>query len=188
MTQNSWKRWRVGARSRQARLPRRRQLEVSLSPSRARRCGMPPETPRNRSALRLLRHSRRRAKTVRFARASGSSRFLWFRRRPAWGAALAWVVETNFKQRGSEPKLDVPLWRAAARRHGRRWWAGGRVFSDRHVACTIRSAAPSAATRSLGPAEAFLDARSNNVRMANKRELARIRGFSASVVANLDWS
>ena len=47
----------------------------------------------------------------------------------------------------------------------------------------------SAATQPLGSAEAFLNPCLNNVIMSNKRELARIRGFSASVVAvaDLTW-
>ena len=65
---------------------------------------------------------------------------------------------------------------------------GGRIFSDQHSACTVRSAVLAPALQPLGPAEALLDSRSGTVRLANKRELSRIRGFSASMVANLDWS
>ena len=64
---------------------------------------------------------------------------------------------------------------------------GGRIFSDRHPTCAIRSTVLAAVAQPLGPAEAFLDSRSNGVRMTNARELARIRGFSVSVVRVLNW-
>ena len=61
---------------------------------------------------------------------------------------------------------------------------GGRIFSDQHPTCTVRSAVLAPAMQPLDPAGAFLDSRSETVRLANKSELACIRGFSASMVAD----